>query len=117
MLWKPLPQSHSANRMASLVVRYDVFRGESAASGTPLSTQRALLGFALKNAAKGSISLAVLKKEVRSFADTVYSLTQSQRDLYGSRIVLFIFAPEKLRRWWAIVSNAEVRILCGRVLW
>lgn len=85
--------SHSADRTASLVVRHNSC-WESTAPILP--TLRALVGFA--HAAAGSVTLSVLQKEVRNFADTVYSLTPAQRSLYGPRIVLFIFAPANVVR-------------------
>lgn len=97
VMWKPLPQSHSADRTSSIVVRR--IDGQVTAA-EPAPTQRALLGFALKNAVDGSVTLSVLEKEVRNFADTVYSLTPAQLDLYGPRIVLFVFAPAHVVRRW-----------------
>ena len=95
IFWIPLAQSHSADRMCSLVVRSSNF--ELASAGPSTGTQRALLGFALKNYADSSMSESVLHREICNFADTVYSLTPDQRALYGCRLTLYIFAPESSR--------------------
>ena len=98
-MWSPRAQSH--DRMCSLVVQS--CQPESAAPVATIAlppTQRALLGFALKNYAAGSMTAAVVHREVCNFADTVYSLTAEQRALYGSRIVLYLFAPESARGFW-----------------
>ena len=99
VLFTPLPQSHSADRMCSLAVRAG--GGGTAAGVSPLpSNQRALLlGFALKNYADEFMSEAVVHREICNFADTVYSMTPEQRALYGHRIVLFLFAPDSARKF------------------
>lgn len=91
----PHPQSHSADRMYSLVLRSTAGDYAAAVTATvpPLLTERALLGFALKNYAASSITEAVVRGEICNFADTVYSLSLEQRKLYGSRIALFMLAP------------------------
>lgn len=113
VVWTPRAQSHSADRMCSLVVKSSVGTLTRSALSAPVSeaalvpTQRALLGFALKNYAEGSMTEAVVHREICNFADTVYSLTPVQRALYGSRVVLFLFAPESTRAFWNGLKQSE----------
>jgi hypothetical protein len=108
--WTPLPASHSADRMYSWVVRdidsrtndsLDMASFDTAlpsgsgiretASSNPRSL-RVLAMFAFKHVMSGQLDRTELCEELRNIADTVCSLTDKQKALYGGRIVLYLVA-------------------------